>query len=203
MEDESPDLFDMKFVRDELFYYSRDENQFLRRRRAFVFILFPDLLAARFKDAELPCQRVVMVQSLIVALVRKLTDWLSTDALRFEVIFVQDGGRNPLDEEAKLLRLLLREPIERGDGEILELPNKPGVVAHLNRLARVAQVHSLAIGTEPFEMEVEGVVVTELVVPGPRPEIGAGDGIVSAIDQHEDAFDLWQQTILQILRLWV
>ncbi|MGL6095290.1 MAG: hypothetical protein ACRC7O_05760, partial [Fimbriiglobus sp.] len=47
MEPEPPDLFDMKFVRDELFYYSRDENQFLRRRRAFVFALYPDLVAAR------------------------------------------------------------------------------------------------------------------------------------------------------------
>ena len=29
LRDERPDLFDMKFVRDELLYYSRDENQFL------------------------------------------------------------------------------------------------------------------------------------------------------------------------------
>ena len=41
----------MKFLRDELLYYSRDENQFLRRRRTFVFALFPDLVDARFKDA--------------------------------------------------------------------------------------------------------------------------------------------------------
>ena len=104
MEDESPDLFDMKFVRDELFYYSRDENQFLRRRRAFVFVLFPDLLAARFKDPELPHQRIVMLQSAILALVRRLTEWLSTDAIRFEVLFVQDGEKKPLAEEATLAR---------------------------------------------------------------------------------------------------
>ena len=36
-----PDLFDLKYARDELFYYSRDENQFLRRRRAFAFVFFP------------------------------------------------------------------------------------------------------------------------------------------------------------------
>jgi hypothetical protein len=203
MEPESPDLFDMKFVRDELFYYSRDENQFLRRRRAFVFVLFPDLLAARFKDAELPCQRIVMVQSLIVALVRKLTDWLSTDAIRFEVLFVQDGGKNPLEEEAKLLRLLLREPIERGDGEVTELPTRDAVVTHLNRLSRLAQVHCLAAGAEPFELLMDNVVITELVVAGPRPEIGTGDGVVGAVEEPEDAFDLWHETILHILRLWV
>ena len=57
MEPESaarPDLFDVKFLRDELLYYSRDENQFLRRRRTFVIVLAPDLVQARFKDADLP-----------------------------------------------------------------------------------------------------------------------------------------------------
>jgi hypothetical protein len=203
MEDESPDLFDMKFVRDELFYYSRDENQFLRRRRAFVFVLFPDLLTARFKDTDLPYQRIVMVESVVVALVRKLTDWLSTDAIRFEVLFVQEGGKNLLEEEAKLLRLLLREPIERGDGEVAEVPNKDAVVTFLNRLSRLAQVHCLAVATEPFTMEMDNVVVTEMVVAGPRPELGDGDGVVSAVEQTEDAFDLWHETILHILRLWV
>jgi hypothetical protein len=222
MEKESPDLFDMKFVRDELFYYSRDENQFLRRRRAFVFVLFPDLLAARFKDAELPYQRIVLVQSLVLALVRKLTEWLSTDAIRFEVLFMQDGGKSPLTEEAALLRLLLREPIERGDGLVAtgEPPagikvtpeqraadaatvNSDALRTYLNRLARTSQVHCLAAATEPFELEMDHVVVTELIVDGPRPEIGEGDGVVGVVEETEDAFDLWQETILRILQLWV
>lgn len=221
MEDETPDLFDMKFVRDELFYYSRDENQFLRRRRAFVFIFYPDLIAARFKDAQLPCQRIVMVQSLVLALVRKLTEWLSTDAIRFDVLFVQDAGKSPLEEEAKLLRLLLREPIERGDGWVApsdpaDAPkwteqqkeveaatvSKEKAMAYLNRLARMSQVHCLAIGTDPFAMEMDNVVVTELVVSGPRPEIGEGDGVVAELD-GEDAFEVWQETTLRILQLWV
>jgi hypothetical protein len=202
MEPESPDLFDMKFVRDELFYYSRDENQFLRRRRAFVFVLFPDLIGARFKDAELPYQRIVLVQSTILALVRKLADWLSFDAIRFEVLFVQDGGKNPLAEEAGLLRLLLREPIERGDGAVLEVGGQEDVEKHLNHLSRTAQVHCLAAATEPFGMEMDNVVVTELVVGGPRPEIGGGDGVVAELE-GEDAFDVWQETVLRILQLWV
>jgi hypothetical protein len=202
MEPESPDLFDMKFVRDELFYYSRDENQFLRRRRAFVFVLFPDLIAARFKDADLPYQRIVLVQSTILALVRKLTEWLSTDAIRFEVLFVQDAGKTPLTEEMALLKLLLREPIERGDGEVTELLNQEAVVTHLNRLSRLAQVHCLAAATEPFGMEMDNVVITELIVSGARPEIGEGDGVVAELE-GEDAFEVWQETVLRILQLWV
>lgn len=202
MEPQSPDLFDMKFVRDELFYYSRDENQFLRRRRAFVFVLYPDLVAARFKDPELPCQRIVLVQSLVTALVRKLSDWLSTDAIRFEVVFVQEGGRNPLAEEAKLLALLLREPIERGDGEVLEVPTRDAAVAHLNRLARTAQVHCLAASASPPDLPMENVVVTELAVSGPRPETGTGDGVVAELD-GDDAMDVWHATALRVLELWV
>jgi hypothetical protein len=202
MEKESPDLFDMKFVRDELFYYSRDENQFLRRRRAFVFVLFPDLIATRFKDADLPYQRIVLIQSTILALVRKLTDWLSTDAIRFEVIFVQEGGKTPLTEEMALLKLLLREPIERGDGEVMEFPNQDAVVTHLNRLSRTAQVHCLAAATEPFGMEMDNVVITELIVNGSRPEIGEGDGVVAELE-GEDAFEVWQETVLRVLQLWV
>jgi hypothetical protein len=202
IERESPDLFDMKYVRDELFYYSRDENQFLRRRRAFVFVLFPDLLAARFKDPELPHQRIVLLQSAILALLHKLSEWLSTDALRFEVLFVQDGEKKPLAEEATLVQLLLREPIERGDAVVEWLPNKEAVVARLINLTRTAQVHCLAAATEPFQLEMETAVVTELVVGGPRPEVGAGDGLVAELE-GEDAFDTWQETVLRILRLWI
>ena len=79
-----PDLFDVKFLRDELYYYSRDENQFLRRRRAFLFCLYPDLVKARFKDPDLPAQRIVLILGLLLTAVKKLSEWLSTDALKFE-----------------------------------------------------------------------------------------------------------------------
>ena len=204
MEDESPDLFDIKFVRDELFYYSRDENQFLRRRRAFVFVLFPDLIAARFKDPELPHQRIVMLQSLILALVRRLAEWLSTDAIRFEILFVQEGEKKLLQEEATLAQLLLRELIERGDAAVEWVRDKTAVVARLHNLARQAQVHCLASATAPFELDLDTVVVTELVVAGSSPEIGDGnaDHIVYPVD-GEDAFDAWQETALRVLQLWV
>lgn len=197
-----PDLFDVKFARDELFYYSRDENQFLRHRRAFAFVLFPDLLAARYKDADLPCQRIVMLQSLILAVYSRLTDWLSTDAIRVEVLFVQDGERQPLADEAALLKLLLREPIGRDAGLVTHLANRDEAIRHLNDLARQAQVHCLAVGTAPFEFDLERLVVTELVVNGPKPAIGDGDGIVAELE-GEDAFDVWTETALRLLQLWV
>jgi hypothetical protein len=202
MEPEPPDLFDMKFVRDELFYYSRDENQFLRRRRAFVFALFPDLIAARFKDPELPHQRIVMIQSAILAVIHRLSDWLSNDAIRFEVIFVQEGDRKALMEEATLMQLLLREQIDRGDGVVTWVPDRTALTAHLNHLARLSQVHCLAATTEPLELNLDTAVVTELVVDSATPQLGAGDGVVAPLE-GEDAFDAWQQAVLRILALWV
>jgi hypothetical protein len=199
---ESPDLFDLKFARDELFYYSRDENQFLRRRRAFVFVFFPNLLEARFKDPELPSQRIVILQSAVLAIIRKLTAWLSTDAIRFDVLFVRDGDRQPLAEEAGLIELFLREPIERGDGRVLHVTDRKAVETHLVRLAQEAQVHCLAAAAEPFELELDAAVVTEVVVNGPRPLIGSGDGVVAELE-GDDAFDVWQETVLHVLRLWV
>jgi hypothetical protein len=202
METETPDLFDMKFVRDELFYYSRDENQFLRRRRAFVFALFPDLITARFKDPDLPHQRIVMIQSAILALVHRLTDWLSTDAIRFEVLFVQDGDKKSLAEEATLMQMLLRGTIERGDGLVTWVPDRASLISHLNQLARLSQVHALLVTTDPVEMDLENAAIAELVVDGPFPQIGGGDGVVASLE-GEDAFDVWQETVLRVLQLWV
>ena len=108
---ERPDLFDVKFLCDELLYYSRDENQFLRRHRTFVFVLYPDLTTTRFKDAELPYQRGVLLLALMTTAMRKLTEWLSADALVFEVLFVRDGEETPLAPEFDLLKTLWREAI--------------------------------------------------------------------------------------------
>src|SRR6185295_9713646 len=74
--EDRPDLFDMKFLRDELLYYARDENQFLRRRRTFIFALFPDLRHTRVKDPALPYQRGILLLGLVLVMVRRLSDWL-------------------------------------------------------------------------------------------------------------------------------
>src|SRR5262249_11169478 len=94
-----PDLFDIKYLRNELLYYARDENQLLRRPRTFRFVLHPDLVSARHMDPGLPVQRVVLLWALIYVTVTRLTDWLSTDALTFVFDFVSEEGEHPLDEE--------------------------------------------------------------------------------------------------------
>src|SRR5204863_265456 len=88
----------------------------------FTVVLLPDLTRARFKDAELPTQRVVLALAVLVVLVRKLTEWLSADALVFEFLFVADGPAQPLAQEEALLAMLFREPIANGTVRIARVP---------------------------------------------------------------------------------
>ncbi|HXD85288.1 MAG TPA: hypothetical protein VN641_02260 [Urbifossiella sp.] len=197
---EEPDLFDVKYARDELFYYSRDENQFLRRRRAFVFALAPDLAAAQYKDAELPYQRIVMLLAAILAIREKMTKWLgkhsaADDSLQFEFLFVQDGEKKPLAEEAKWLELLLHE---RRDAAVIHVPDLRAVTDRLSRLSQHSQVHALMAATEPLGLYADHAVITELVVDGSTPRIAGADRFAG-----EDAFDVWQKTVLRVLELWI
>ncbi|MFO0851483.1 MAG: hypothetical protein U0871_23435 [Gemmataceae bacterium] len=198
----SPDLFDVKFVRDELFYYSRDENQFLRRRRAFAFVLYPDLAAARVKDPDLPAQRIVLVLAAVLATVRRLTDWLSADALRFDVLVVQSGAEPPLAHEVELLQLLLREPIERGAATVRTVSGPAAAHAALAEHARHSQLHALTVSAAPVQLAVDGAVVCGLTVDGPRPALADGNGRPVPVGE-EDGADHWAEVVRQVLRLWV
>ena len=197
---ERPDLFDVKFIRDELFYYARDENQFLRRRRVFAFVLEPDIIEARFKDPELPCQRIVLVQSLVVALIRRLAEWLTADAIRFEIHFPERDGQQRLKEEAKLFAAVLLEMCQAGTVEVLGAV--PDFDEHMKERASHAQVGMLRIGTAPVWEDNENVVVSTLAVDGPIPVLtdGRGSPVPLAAD---DAFESWILAAIHQLQLWV
>ncbi len=199
--DERPDLFDVKFLRDELLFYSRDENQFLRRRRSFVFALYPDLTATRFKDAELPYQRGVLLLALLTTAVRKLTEWLNADALAFEVLFVSRGDDEPLAAERALLQTLLREPIANGTARLG--PVAAGDAARrCAELARRSQCCCLVVGVDPPELEARDVEVRRLRIDGPRPALLGADP-EEAGRETDDAFDAWAATLEQLLQCWV
>jgi hypothetical protein len=200
-----PDLFDIKFVRDELLYYSRDENQFLRRRRTYVMALAPDLVSTRFKDAELKFQRGILLLALIVVVVRKLTEWLSTDALRFEILFLEASDSRqsiePLAAEQALLQSLLREEIVNGSVGVSGLPPKE-LAAKCARWSRGSLCHCLTVGTKPFWFEADETVLTQLQVDGPFPWLGVPGEAMAKIES-EDAFDSWSLAAERILRRWV
>ncbi len=199
--EQRPDLFDMKYLRDELYYYSRDENQFLRRRRSFVFVLQPDLKLARFKDQDLPCQRIVLVLATLVAAVRRLVDWLGHDALRFEFLFVQPEKDRPLEEEAKLLTIVFRELIENKTASVEHL-SFADIEKRIKEHGRRSQCQCLVIGVKDVELHSEQAVVTGMQIDGPRPEIRIG-GEDLAILEGDEPFEKWVATLLHLLQMCI
>lgn len=199
---ETPDLFDVKFVRDELFYYSRDENQFRRRRRAFVFVFPPAAVATRQKSKAEPYHRIVSACGVVLTLARRLTAWLTTDGLRFDVLFVQDGEKKPLAIEAEAMTVLMHDWIDRGDGSVAHVPTLEAAVAGSERLTRQWQTNVLVINPVRVEFEPDGAVTTELVVNGVRPELidGRGEPIPLVAEEPTDA---WKEAAERVLQLWV
>ncbi len=198
---EGPDLFDIAFLHDELLYYARDENQFLRRRRTFVFLLVPDLVEARFKDAELPYQRIVMLMALLVVVVRKLTEWLSTDALVFRFLFLGAGEEEPLANERKLVETLHREPIALGNAFVERMAFKK-VAKLCEEWARKSMVHCLVVGTSPPELTANETIVTRLAVTGARPLLGDGTAEPELVEA-DDAPEAWARALQAILQRWI
>ncbi len=196
--DERPDLFDIKFVRDELLYYARDENQFLRRRRTFVFVLYPDLDQTRFKDRGLEFQRGVLLLALLYVTVRKLTEWLSADALSFRFLFVAEGDNDALAAERDLLASLLMDEIANGSVRLEKIGAEP-IVSLCANWARRSLCHALLIDVRPREMKASDTVVDHLHIDGPRPVLNNAN--VEVIG--DDPLDSWSTVLQEMLQRWI
>lgn len=197
--DERPDLFDVKYVRDELLYYSRDENQFLRRRTTCYFVFSPTLVGARIKDANLHCQRIVAALGFAMALVRQLTAWLSDESLTFRFVFLARSGQ-PLSDERNLLELLLREEIEHGSASLATMTEEQ-LRSCLLQDARRSVVQALVIATQELPLAVDNVLVSQLLVGAPEPHL---------LDVRQDPFwsseigiEAWHEVLAKALADWM
>jgi hypothetical protein len=197
--DERPDLFDVKFLRDELLYYARDENQFLRRRRSFLVALFPDLTQTRVKDPSLPYQRGILLLGLLLVVVRRLSDWLNSDALLFEFLFLD--GDESLSRERELLEMLFRESIETGNVVVRTL-TADSLAKECAERARRSLCHCLTVSTRDRPFEAPDTVVTRLALDGPCPALGAGDD-EAVYPEGEEPFDVWAGVLRELLQRWV
>ena len=202
MEDrDRPDLFDVKFLRDELLYYSRDENSFLRRRRTFIFALYPDLTQARFKDAELPYQRVILLLALLRTSVLKLTDWLNTEALVFEVILIEAKGAPALTAERELLTVLLAAQIANATVSIEALPADQLAERCVWR-ARRSGCHCLLASAKEQTLDAEGAFVSRLTLDAPTPNLGL-DGDSPSRPEAETPWLAWTAILERLLIFWI
>lgn len=194
----NPDLFSVKFVRDELFYYTRDENQFLRRKRAFVIILDPSLMTARVKDPDAPEQRIVLVLAGLVALIRKLIDWLTTDELKIEFLIVAKEQPEPLKDEAELLKIFFRDAFERGTVAI-QTCSETHLLERMDGLSRTHQLQIITITATPtprFEAS------TQILISNSRP-IWTNNTNDQTNWHDDDPISAWSEAMLAVLREWV
>lgn len=203
-----PDLFDIKFLRDELLYYSRDENQFLRRRRNFLFALFPDLAGSRIKDPSLPWQRIVLLMGLLVEAVKKLTDWLGEDALGFEFVFLDPpepraGKSDNLAEERELFEMLFREQIANHTVQLSEAVSWNEFVEKCEHAARRGLCQATLVSTGgDHSIEIENALITQLQLDAPVPKIAIDNATTEALEA-ETPWDGWRASLERLLAAWV
>jgi hypothetical protein len=192
-----PDLFDAKYLRDELLYYSREENQFLRRRHTFAFVLFPDLAQTRFKDAELRWQRGILLLALMIVAVRKLCDWLSADALSF-VFYVPES----LEPERELLKIVLREQIANQTVKIVHCAKSAEAERDCAHRARRSLCHCAAISTDGSTIKPDDTEVVQIQINGPRPLIASRDE-APLFEEHDDLLSVWTAALEWLLLQWM
>jgi hypothetical protein len=197
--DQRPDLFDIKFLRDELLYYSRDENQFLRRRQSFIFALYPDLAPiAKISDPALGRQRMTLVLALLLTAVRKLRDWLTNDSLSFEFLLL---GRHELTPQAQLLETLFREEIALGE-VTMEHAEPNAVAPRCQQRARRSLCNCLAVSLERQEIAADWAVVAQLIPGGPIPQVLIDRDALPPPDV-DHPFDAWRELLLGLLQRWI
>ncbi len=198
--DMRPDLFDIKFARNELLYYSRDENQFLRRRLTFVFILYPDLTAARFKDNSLPCQRIILLLASLYGSVCQLIEWLSSDAIRFEFLLVEPADGPILVDERSLLETLLRDNLASGSVTI-ESIGRGEVESRCIQRARTSLCHTLSIGYRDIPGSDNLSISCQMELARTQPVLILPGATVC--ETEETGLDGWRQQLDRLLRFWV
>ena len=180
-----PDLFDVRFVEGELLYYARDESVAVRRRRVLTLVFDASLVRTRVKDPGEAYQRVMWVMGAVTALVRKLSEWLDTEALTFELVFTGEGNDVSLDEEAGVLGLVLREYRERGQVEVRHAVHPLEVVREARQAHRQRGRVMLVAAKLPSGLEGDSAPDALIDVGQARPRVMWKD---AASLQAEEAF---------------
>jgi hypothetical protein len=134
--------------------------------------------------------------------VRKLSEWLSTDALTFVFYFVGKEEPAPLAPELALLKTLLQEQIETKTVEIVEKATPEQAERDCALRARRSLCHCLPAATRDVTFSAADTVVTRLRLDGPYPALGTGDD-EPAYPEAEEPMEGWEAALKHLLQLWV
>lgn len=197
--DDRPDLFDVRFVEGELLYYSRDESVSVRRKRTLTMVFDATLSQWAVKDPGERYQRLVWLFGSVTALVRKLSAWLDTEALRFELIFIVERDEPVLHEEEAVLGLVLREYRERGQVEILRSESAARAVQETR--ARHGNRARVMVFAAKFPKGLEGDSAPEALITasGSSPLVHWSTPSLDRAESAEGAMAAWSHVTLQLL----
>lgn len=197
--DARPDLFDVRFVEGELLYYARDESVAVRKRRTLVLVFDASLTRCRVKDPGESYQRLVWLLGSVTALVRKLSQWLDSEALRFELIFTSDDEEAALSEEEGVLSLLLREYRERGQVDVSRASSAVGAI-RTAREAHRGRARVMLFATR-IPSGLEGPAAADAIVDtsGPRPRVHWAEPVIEKAPGSQSAAEAWAETTRQLL----
>ncbi len=200
-----PDLFDLRFVENELLYFWRDESVDIRRRKTIVFAIDQSLTHARAVDRNGSFQRIVWGLGTIAATVRKLTAWMDREALRFEIVFAEQDRRSAINDgladEMNALSLLLRDFQIRGQVLISRAADLGEVLRRSHERPR-ERARSILMTTNflgRLERNRPPDVVVDCATPIPtihwaNPQLSAKHGALI-----DDSSSLWTTTARQLL----
>jgi hypothetical protein len=195
---DDPDFFAIKYLRDELLYYSRDENQFLRRRRSYVVTVAAELKAARIKDANSPAQRIVMLLGWLAALIATLDDWLSVEALDVRILL--ESG---LDDEAAILLRVLATAIERGSVAVVQNVDSDARASMLAEIVATTGVHLLNVAMPPSRTAGDGVIEWTLDVSHSIPVLCSDTGESILASSFAEPAAVWSALLTELLPRWI
>jgi hypothetical protein len=150
------------------------------------------MVQARFKDAALPAQRIVLAGGFVLAAIHKLGHWLSHEAIHFDVLF--DTALAP---EAELFRILLLDDIRRGVATV-EIMQSTAIPNRWASLARTAQMRGLEIAAAPRNNSD----YWQLIVAGPESFLQYEDEKPLGFESPEP-FDAWTEALEHLLKLWI
>jgi hypothetical protein len=141
------------------------------------------------------------MMAFIVVVIRKLVEWLSTDALIFRLVFLGKQDGHPLDPERELLEGLLRELVTN---ETVRVSFEPWekMPDRCREWSRRSLVHALVLGEDPVRLEAEDTHAARLRIDGPKPAL---DDEYSELEEVEadDAFESWARALEEVLTRWV
>lgn len=197
-----PDLFDVRYLRDELFYYSRDENQFYRPKQTFWFVFERGLLDQTVKQQGLPLANGLLGVALAGALAQRLLVWLSSDSLKFRFAFVSSDVErlSPLAES--VIALYFRDQIENGTATIENL-SPDDLSQAIDRESRTSRCTCLVLSDTVEETLRAYAAIDRLAV--------STEGLTLALERRSpvtfgpaagESFRAWTDAFGALLREW-